>query len=304
MFVIRGAEHASASGCGDALDTLVSKIMSPVRSTADLIKLGLKFQRAGNEYSQKGDYYAAMLYFEQGVEAMGTEFELIDGENMSHGSANTLDDIEAQLNCSWSMNVTLAISKRFNHGLRKGAFVTADDCGLLFTSLDRALGALWIGADDELRGKAHFAAGCTYALMALRKRGPNHKRRYEENAARELWYAKRLSFPTRTWHPLLYPLLCPYLERKPDRHWPLKTVEIPALGTWTSDPKLLRRWGRDTVMMRFFRQRSMASLGEALSDVELEDLYSSVGINFWVEDDDSVAADGDGIPSWIAEYES
>ncbi|KAF2995423.1 hypothetical protein E8E14_001701 [Neopestalotiopsis sp. 37M] len=309
MFVIRGAVHASASGCGDALDTLVSKIMTPIRSTADLIELGLKFHRAGNEYSHKGDYYAAMQYYEQGAMAIFNQVEPADDENMIYGSANTLADIGAQCNCSWSMNVTLAISKRFNHGLRKGAFVTAHDCSLLCRSLDRAQEALWPGADDELRGKAHFAAGCAYALMArlknitLRWCGLS-KRSCEENAARELWYAKRLSFPTRTWHPLLYPVLCPYLEQNPDLDWPLRTVEIPALGTWTSDPNLLHKWGRCTVMMRLFRQRSMVSLGEALSDVELEDLYFSVGIEFWVEEDDTVVAEGDGIPSWIAEFEA
>ncbi|ETS74940.1 hypothetical protein PFICI_13424 [Pestalotiopsis fici W106-1] len=310
LFTIRNAAQASSSGCSNALDALVSKMQSPLRCDVDYLEFGLEFQKMGEYHLGESDHSEAMYYFDTGAcileHGLGSGLATV-GSLPPHQQTATMRAIIMHLVSSFSHAVNLMISRRFESS-KRGMLPEAYMLSLLGKSLEYACASLWLGASDCERRQSHWEAGTAFALMscisneALIERYGFQKQQCLEAAARHLWYALYIDHSNDSTLPPnpMYLMICHQIGRDPEEPWPLATIEIPALGTWTSDPQLLSVWGAQTVMMRFYRQRAWPHMGETMNANELRQLYSNHGISWTMTGDDRVQLSGPGMESWAS----
>lgn len=281
LFVIRDAETASISGCGDALNALVSKMQSPICCDVDVIRLGLECQRMGDEYLKKDEHNVALIYYSHGFGSMkGYRKEKIteSGSLPRIHQHLTVRSVKAELECSYAHVANTMMAAQM--GIKKQRYPEKYKLYLTRKARKHATAALWVGAPDRLRRKAHWELALAYMMMTELNHESLKIIRLTESdcltkAVEQMWYAMCLYNPDPSsihTNPL-YQELCSGL-RDPTKPFPLAEVEIPALGTWISDPGLLRKWGSRAVMMRFYRQRAWPSLGETMGEYELQHLYS------------------------------
>ncbi|KAF2995422.1 hypothetical protein E8E14_001566 [Neopestalotiopsis sp. 37M] len=293
LFMVRDAVNASASGCGDALDGLVSKMQSPIRCDVDVIKCGLEFQKMGDEYSKKDYHYAALRYYLYGLSAMRYHIKVGHAKQGSLPQIHqhlTVRNIQAELNCSISQVANEIMIQQIR--LKKEACSDEVKLKLITRSKKYATDALWVGATDQLRRRAHWELSRAHMLLAtlddeLFKSVGSSNSEYSHKAVEQLRYALELDNPidpylTSFRNDPLYRSLFEDLKvpRDPRTPLPLWKVKIPALEPWIRDPSLLRKWGSDAAMMRFYRQRAWPSLGETMGEDELKSLYSRYKIEW------------------------
>lgn len=308
--VVRGAKRVSVWGvCARELmaspfaNGLANTMKQDTASFYSMTKILLLFGREGRQALEAGDYGEAMRLFWTGTDAYSRFMcPLSNPLGLNSPQSNSL------------IHVALSLHRDFS----EAAFRHFEQCRKEFDGkvvghvqdylVDKAIACAhraleFEGITDMQRRLGHLRRGLAfqnkgdymaeYHSMPKSRRPkltskmwtePHRPHECYTEAARDFYYAIQVHPANQSVSRLttLYERMCKKIGRPVDLGFEVKEIQLPLIGLWRGDPRLLEMWGREKyLLMKLARQRINENFGEEMLDHQwLKAQYASQGI--WI----------------------